>query len=649
MNKEKTMRRNLTLIIGLFATLLTCGTAFAACTAANPNASVIEATPSSAFIDNGDGTVTHELTALTWDRCSVGQSWNGGSCDGTASYTTWTGALTAAVTANTANHLGYSDWRLPNVRELLSIVEPCGHSPAINQTLFPGTPAYYYFSASTSVTMPSFVWLVYFADGYDRTYYKTSTFYARLVRGGQSLDPFDALAPSLSAVGVGGTTASGTTLTATSDLAATGYYLVVPQGSAAPTPAEVNAGSDYGAVTVAAAGNGSMDVGTEATFPISGLAEAAAYDIYLVAYEANNNALSPVSQVSVTTLDATPDAFTFTDQNGVALDTLITSDAVTLSGLTTSASISVSGGEYELNTNGSWSSAAGTVVNGDSVRLRTTSSTSGETAVDVVLDINGVSDTFTITTETDTDGDGVGDSTDADDDGDGVADGDDAFPLDAAESVDTDNDGTGNNADTDDDGDGVADGDDAFPLDAAESVDTDNDGIGNNADTDDDSDGVPDGDDAFPLDAAESVDTDNDGIGNNADTDDDGDGVPDGDDAFPLDAAESIDTDGDGIGNNADTDDDGDGVPDGDDAFPLDAAESIDTDGDGIGNNADTDDDGDGVEDVNDAYPLDGTKSTVSSGSGGGGAISPVMLLAAGGLLYRRRRCRREEAEKRAA
>ena len=36
-------------------------------------------------------------------------------------------------------------------------------------------------------------------------------------------------------------------------------------------------------------------------------------------------------------------------------------------------------------------------------------------------------------------------------------------------------------ADTDDDNDGVLDEDDAFPLDATESVDTDSDGIGDNA------------------------------------------------------------------------------------------------------------------------------------------------------------------------
>jgi hypothetical protein len=42
----------------------------------------------------------------------------------------------------------------------------------------------------------------------------------------------------------------------------------------------------------------------------------------------------------------------------------------------------------------------------------------------------------------------------------------DAFPLDAKESIDTDGDGKGNNADTDDDNDKVSDKKDKFPLDA---------------------------------------------------------------------------------------------------------------------------------------------------------------------------------------
>jgi len=218
----------------------------------------------------------------------------------------------------------------------------------------------------------------------------------------------------------------------------------------------------------------------------------------------------------------------------------------------------------------------------------------------------------------DTDSDGSLNYKDSDDDNDEVLDADDAFPLDATESVDSDGDGTGDNADTDDDNDEVLDGDDAFPLDNSESIDTDGDGIGNNADTDDDNDEVLDGSDAFPLDATESVDSDGDGTGNNADTDDDNDGVLDSVDLFPFDSSEVSDFDGDGIGDNGDKDDDNDETLDADDAFPFDASESLDSDGDGIGNNADTDDDNDEVLDADDAFPFDATESVDTDGDGTG-------------------------------
>lgn len=82
----------------------------------------------------------------------------------------------------------------------------------------------------------------------------------------------------------------------------------------------------------------------------------------------------------------------------------------------------------------------------------------------------------------DNDGDFNGDACDSDDDNDGVVDVDDAFPLDATESLDTDGDGIGNNADFDDDGDGTLDVIDAFPLDPQENTDLNNNGIGDNAD-----------------------------------------------------------------------------------------------------------------------------------------------------------------------
>ncbi|MEM8547273.1 MAG: hypothetical protein AAGF46_03830, partial [Pseudomonadota bacterium] len=80
----------------------------------------------------------------------------------------------------------------------------------------------------------------------------------------------------------------------------------------------------------------------------------------------------------------------------------------------------------------------------------------------------------------------------------------DEQPLDP--SNDTDNDGVGNL-------------DDAFPLDATETVDTDGDGVGNNADPDDDNDQMPDSfEEQFgfnPLDPSDAqADADNDGISN---------------------------------------------------------------------------------------------------------------------------------------
>lgn len=92
-------------------------------------------TPSADFQDNGDGTVTHRKTGLTWMRCSVGKKWTGSTCSGTSQNMNWSGAL-----AYTADFAGYADWRLPSVYELKSIVEYAARGPAANTALFPALP-----------------------------------------------------------------------------------------------------------------------------------------------------------------------------------------------------------------------------------------------------------------------------------------------------------------------------------------------------------------------------------------------------------------------------------------------------------------------------------------------------------------------------
>ena len=98
--------------------------------------------------------------------------------------------------------------------------------------------------------------------------------------------------------------------------------------------------------------------------------------------------------------NSVPGAFAFTDQTNVALSTATESNAITASGINVAASISVGGAvgsEYQIGSGG-WTSVTGTVSNGQTVKVRHTSSASYSTTIDTTLTIGGVSDTFSTTT-----------------------------------------------------------------------------------------------------------------------------------------------------------------------------------------------------------------------------------------------------------
>jgi hypothetical protein len=161
----------------LAAALLTTMPVSADCTATVP-----ATTPDSRFSINGDGTVTDIKTGLVWKRCSEGQSWDGTTCARTASTYTWQTALQAGAGSVFA---GKSYWRLPNSKELGSIVERQCFNPAINATVFPNTPSSPFWSGSPYAGNSNFVWNVYFYNGYEYSDLKSSLNYVRLVRGGQ--------------------------------------------------------------------------------------------------------------------------------------------------------------------------------------------------------------------------------------------------------------------------------------------------------------------------------------------------------------------------------------------------------------------------------------------------------------------------------
>ena len=80
-------------------------TFFVTCVRGNPAYGIND------FADNGDGTITDKATGLMWSQNDSGTGMN------------WEEALAWVQTMNAEQYLGYDDWRLPNVKELQSIVD----------------------------------------------------------------------------------------------------------------------------------------------------------------------------------------------------------------------------------------------------------------------------------------------------------------------------------------------------------------------------------------------------------------------------------------------------------------------------------------------------------------------------------------------
>lgn len=97
------------------------------------------------------------------------------------------------------------------------------------------------------------------------------------------------------------------------------------------------------------------------------------------------------------THDTVPDAFSFTAVGGANLSTAITSESKSISGITTSTAISISGGLYSVN-GGAFRSTASTINNGDTVRVQLTSSASFSAQTSATVTIGGVAGSFFVTT-----------------------------------------------------------------------------------------------------------------------------------------------------------------------------------------------------------------------------------------------------------
>ena len=139
-------------------------------------------TPDSQLQDNGDSTVTDLKTGLMWKLCVEGQS--GSDCaSGSAETFSWQQALQRAQTVNSGGGFaGFTDWRVPNIKELSSLVEYQCADPAINLRRFPNASSDDVWSGSVVVGSSDLGWYVNFYHGRPNTDFKYNGNLLRLVR-----------------------------------------------------------------------------------------------------------------------------------------------------------------------------------------------------------------------------------------------------------------------------------------------------------------------------------------------------------------------------------------------------------------------------------------------------------------------------------
>lgn len=159
------------------------------------------------FTDNEDGTVTDNNTGLTWEK----KDRSGGIHDVDRAYS-W-GLASAPYTMNGTIisfldqlntrpcFAGHCDWRIPNVKELQSIIDYDVFEPSVSSAFHSEngcidcrdataphctcTASTYYWSSTTVQNFPENAWIVTFYNGFVGHDAKNATFPVRAVRGGR--------------------------------------------------------------------------------------------------------------------------------------------------------------------------------------------------------------------------------------------------------------------------------------------------------------------------------------------------------------------------------------------------------------------------------------------------------------------------------
>jgi plastocyanin len=141
--------------------------------------------PSSMYERLGTTVVLDKESGLMWATCSVGQTWSNEDqrCNGEATLFDWDDAISIKSTL-----AGYTDWRVPSQKELLTLVDYTQHPTMLNQQFFPSSQNSSFWSGSEYTRNPNQAWSMNFYRYYYGMFYgfvesKSNKHAVRLVRG----------------------------------------------------------------------------------------------------------------------------------------------------------------------------------------------------------------------------------------------------------------------------------------------------------------------------------------------------------------------------------------------------------------------------------------------------------------------------------
>ncbi|MCX7088306.1 MAG: DUF1566 domain-containing protein [Methylococcales bacterium] len=135
-----------------------------------------------------DGLAFDTKTDLLWLRFAYGQAWENGTTQGQAVHMDWDTVAAAADDFNDqGGYAGYSDWRLPTIDELESLVNKHKGKEGdyIHPDIFPNNNGAVFWSSISVVNKKNMAWGVDFDDGYTPGNDKSNFNQVRLVRIGQ--------------------------------------------------------------------------------------------------------------------------------------------------------------------------------------------------------------------------------------------------------------------------------------------------------------------------------------------------------------------------------------------------------------------------------------------------------------------------------